>query len=236
MRKSLIFSLVLALIGSLEGCQHAFGLSTSDPVIQLGKCQQQVDSVTKTEERYVRLEAEKAALTQQEVLARLIFSEALSTGYWKKRCEAPSSEKLMEGIGWGILNRIQDERSHLNPYFEVIFKKNQFRTSFSSKKKNPFALAFLCPLRAQNYLDSISPELSAHTLYHQAQQVAGRLIRDFKHQGIPPKFQKITHFFYPQSEFFGELRPSWAKKKGTSSNLSYRNLFNSENPCVEFYR
>lgn len=219
--KSLIFILWADL---------AFASPVSHPVTELGGCQQQIDPVHRSEEYFVRQEAEKAGLNQVEVLARLIYSESLSTGYWKKRCEAPSSEKLMEAIGWGILNRVELIKSHPNPYTEVIFKKNQFRTSFSSKKKNPFAIAFLCPNRAEDYLQGISADLSAVALYQQAQRVAHQLVSEYQKKGIPLRLRGITHFFYPRSEFFGELKPTWAVK------AKEVNLFNSKNPCVEFYR
>jgi len=201
--------------------------------MELSHCTPQVGS----EELYARQAAEKFNLPNEELLARIIFSEALSTGYWKKRCEAPSSAELMEGIGWGIMNRVKQYLGKGNPYREVIFQKNQFRTSFSGKKKNPFAIAFLCPMKAQEYLDETSSKPSVQLAYREAQKTARSILDQFnENKTIPSRYHGITNFFYPKSEFFGEVRPSWAKDSVVKNNKGYVSTFKSQKPCIEFYR
>jgi hypothetical protein len=194
-----------------------------------------------SEEARARKEAEKAKLSDSEVLARLIFSEALSSGYWRGLCKAPSTEALFEGIGWGVVNRVK-KAGGANPYFETIFARGQFRTSFSSAKKeidgfsgkitNPFAVAFLCPHRAQTYLNHSSQQPSAIILFGKAMSVAKQITAT---NNIPEKYRGITNFFYPKSEFFGEMRPAWAKNPVASKNKGYRDLLGVDKPCVEFY-
>lgn len=213
----------------------AFGNSTQvHPPVELGKC---IPTFTDSasEESLAKIEAQRAELKNVEVLARLIFSEALSSGYWNSRCEADSSKELMESIGWGILNRVKTSRSK-QPYFDVVFKKQQFRTSFSGRGRNSFAVFFLCPLKADDYLRFAKKKLPASDLYQQAEEIARQIVAQFEASGIPPRFQGIQNFFYPKSEFFGELRPSWAKNPVPEKNRGYLNLLRSKNPCVEFYR
>lgn len=196
--------------------------------VELNECKPHLGS----EEVSARRAAEKAKLSDAEVLARLILSESLSTGFWKGRCEASSSRDLMEAIGWGILNRVKKNR-----YYDVVFQKNQFRTSFSGKKGNPFAVTFLCPLKGQTYLDQSQLKDSATGLYSLAQEVAQKQIELFeKEKKIPSRFRGITNFFYPKSEFFGESRPAWAKNSDPTRNPGYFALFQTPRPCAEFYR
>ncbi len=194
-----------------------------------------------SEEAHARSEAEKAKLSDSEVLARLIFSEALSSGYWRGLCNASSTEALFTSIGWGIVNRVK-KSSGSDALFDTVFARGQFRTSFSSAKKaidgfsgkitNPFAAAFLCPHRAQIYLNQSSQQPSAIILFEKAHAVAKEIVST---PTIPEKYRGITNFFYPKSEFFGEMRPPWAKNSVASKNKGYRDILVGEKPCVEFY-
>jgi hypothetical protein len=213
-----------------------FPLAALSKPAELGRCIPQKDSFNGTEETYARREAEKARLSDHEVLARLIFSESLSTGYWRRQCNAPSDKLIMETIGWGIMNRVEKFKQNSDPYYDVVFQKNQFRTSFSTKKNNPFAASFLCPLKAQDYLDRAGTNASALDLYREAKSISKKIVDQFKTHGIPLSFRGITNFFYPKSEFFGELRPSWAKNSIPEKNLGYLDLLKSRAPCVEFYK
>lgn len=188
-----------------------------------------------SEELNVRFAAAKADLSHNEVLARLILSETLSTGYWKNLCTADAEDEIMILIGWGIINRLKSKSS--DAYYNVIFAKNQFRTSFSSKRKNPFAEAFLCPLKAQAYLEAAPKMGSAAELYKKARAIADELVTTYDQSGIPKDYQGITNFFYPYSEFFGEKRPLWAANKDPKKNKGYLSHLNgSKKPCVEAYQ
>lgn len=228
--------------GELAKGTAAYGAVTtvvaSQASVELGGCKPHVDARTKTEEQFARNEAEKSGLSKEELLARLIYSEALSTGYWKNACKAKSESDIMKSIGWGIMNRVKSKaRSSLDAYSDVIFDKNQFRTSFSGKKSNPFAEAFLCPLKSQKYLDKTSRKPTATTLYKKAQVLATEIVSEFEKNGIPQSYRGITNFFYPHSEFFGELRPTWAPAKIPTKNKGYVNTLGvNDKPCVESYR
>ncbi|WP_413289465.1 hypothetical protein [Bdellovibrio sp. HCB337] len=206
--------------------------------IELADCKPQVDPRTNTEEKFARNEAEKAGLSKEELLARLIYSEGLSTGYWKKKCNANTDDDIMKNIGWGIMNRVKTRASTtLDAYSDVIFGKNQFRTSFSRARANPFANAFLCPLKSQKYLDGATEKVDAKELYKKTQAIAESIIAEYERSGIPTTYKGITNFFYPYSEFFGEIRPEWAKDKDPSKNRGYLNILKvARKPCVESYK
>jgi hypothetical protein len=206
---------------------------------ELGACK----PASSSEEAQARREAEKANLSDAEVLARLIYSESLSSGYWRGRCSSAADDALLTGIGWGILNRVKKAGGG-DAVYNTVFAKNQFRTSFSSAQKevaglgkitNPFAVSFLCPLRAQTYLDKGEKKTSADSLWNKTESIAGKILNTFKSDGIPAHYRGITNFFYPKSEFFGEMRPPWAKDPVPRKNKGYRDLLDVENPCVEFY-
>ena len=204
--------------------------------VNLGDCKPALDPKTNTEEVFARNASEKADLSNAEILARLIYSESLSTGYWNGKCNAKSDLDIMTGIGWGIMNRIKG-KSGKTPYADVIFGKSQFRTSFSGKKDNPFAEAFLCPSKSQNYLNQTSTKEKSIDLYRRAQQLSEKIVAEFEATKIPPAYSGITNFFYPQSEFFGEMRPTWAPDKDATKNKGYMNILKvADKPCVEFYK
>ena len=219
------------------------GVAYAATVAELGGCMPSSSGFA-SEEARARHEAEKAKLKTADILARLIYSEALSSGYWRGVCKAKSEADLFETIGWGIMNRVQ--KAGPDAYYGVVFAKNQFRTSFSPARRsiagfegkvvNPFAIAFLCPLRAKDYLSRTSNKPSAEALYTNARDIAGKIIRTYSEDGIPTPYRGITNFFYPHSEFFGEMRPPWAKNSDPVKNKGYLNLLDVTNPCVEFYR
>lgn len=236
MKQSLLLSLGLAIVLSSSAVLAA-------PVAELGGCMPSASGFA-SEEARARHEAEKAKLKTADILARLIYSEALSSGYWRGVCRAKSDDALFEMIGWGIMNRVR--KAGPDAYYGIIFAKNQFRTSFSSARRpiagfqgkvvNPFAIAFLCPLRAKDYLGHTPSKPPAEALYTKARDIAGKIIRTYSEDGIPTPYRGITNFFYPRSEFFGEMRPPWAKNSEPAKNKGYLNLLDVTNPCVEFYR
>ena len=206
--------------------------------IELGNCVPKKGPQGEREELLTRAAAEKSDLPKEEILARLIFSETLSTGYWQGRCESPSVAAMMEGIGWGVIKRVHaKKKAHQDPYYEAIFAPKQFSTSFSSAKVNPFAAAFLCPLKSEDYLQKTKLKGSAAPIYQQAQKVAQKIIATYETTGLNPRYAKISNFFYPRSEYFGEMRPSWAPNAVPGKNKGYVNILNAaSNPCIEFYQ
>jgi len=87
--------------------------------------------------------AAKAKLSQKELLARLVYAEALSTGFG----DAPL---MHEAIAWGVMNRVRlaersesMKKSYGSGIRGVIFKKGQFNPAVSPK--STFSKDFLCP-------------------------------------------------------------------------------------------
>lgn len=232
----LFTSLILSLVsyaGEIANT-HAVKSSTvgnsSQVVVELGGC-----SPSKGQEEVsARKAAEAVGLSKEEILARIIYSESLSSGYWNRKCQAPSGEDVMKAVGWGVMNRVKAKgKNSLDAYSDVVFAKKQFRTSFSAAKQNPFAVAFLCPLKAKAYLDKCEGKPSADKLYKTAQDMAKGIVEEFEESGIPQKYKGVSNFFYPRSEFFGEMRPGWANP---DPNKGYVNILNADKPCVEYYR
>lgn len=183
----------------------------------------ELTSVTKDYENNARQLAVKYQLTDQEVLARLIFSEGLSTGCLNhKVCSNVGSfkEHVFNKIGLGIALRIK------NNIYDVVFKKSQFRTSFSpkmsGKKKNIFAHFFLCPEASESYLKD--SDIRYDDLFQNAFIVAGDIIHS---KSIPSDYKKVTNFFYPKSPVFGEITPRWAIESNLIKKIS--------NEWIRFY-
>jgi len=198
-----------------------------------------------TPEAYAKREAMKADLGKEEILARLIFAESLSSGYWNNKCNATSEEIVMTSIGWGIMNRVrQKARNSLDPYADVIFANKQFTTSFSKtynvpsskeKKENPFSIIFLCPLKALTYLSKAQKNAPVATLYAEAQKTARSLITSYETNSFPDDYKVVTNFWYPRSEH-NNTRPAWAPNESPNLNPGYlAGLSAKQNPCIEFY-
>ncbi|NJM10454.1 MAG: hypothetical protein HC883_06310 [Bdellovibrionaceae bacterium] len=146
----------------------------------------------------------------------------------------------MEAIGWGVMNRVNNyspKRDDPKPdaIYHVIFGQKQFSTSFSSYNNNPFAKAFLCPLAAKSYLDKIGSKEEAYDIFMVAKEVAARILEKYQRTGVDPAYTKVTHFFYPYSEFGGDKRPPWAKDPDPVKNKGYMKRLAGGKPCVEFY-
>ncbi len=151
---------------------------------------------------------------------------------------AESADAILTSIGWGTINRVKiKSATNLDTYSDVIFGRKQYSTSFSGKKTNPFAESFLCPLKSQQYLDRAKKKVDGKALFAKSRAIAHDIVHQFESSGIPQKYRGITNFFYPQSEYFGEIRPTWAANKDPQKNRGYINLLGEKNkPCVEFYR
>lgn len=201
-----------------------------------------------SEEAAARQAAEAAGLGREDILARLILAEALSTGYWSGRCQAASGTSLFEGIGWGVARRVLDQAGRgaksvsSQAVYDVVFARNQFRTSFSGRgKPNPFAQALLCPASAQAYLDQAGRhETAALTLFTEARRVASGILTQLdahlaQGKSLSHPALRASNFFYPHSERYGDMRPPWAALSDPRRNPGYLPLSAEERPCVEFY-
>jgi hypothetical protein len=85
----------------------------------------------------------QAEPTQEEILARLIYADGLSTGF-------PDDTLVYEAIAWGVMNRVRlgeaspsMKRRYGSGIIGVVFKKGQFNPAVSPRSQ--FSKHFLCP-------------------------------------------------------------------------------------------
>jgi hypothetical protein len=79
----------------------------------------------------------------EELLARLVYAEATSTGF-------ADDKRVYQGIAWGVMNRVRlgeisasASRQYGRGVAGVIFKPAQFNPAVS--QRSPYAREFLCP-------------------------------------------------------------------------------------------
>jgi len=228
--------LVLLLLG------NASAIAPSAFPVELNRCKPRVMS-DKPEEDVAREAAEAANLSDHEALARLILTEAVASGFLSKRCQAGSPKELMEAFGWVVLNRVHrispnSEDPVPDAYYNVIFARAQFRSSFSSSSRNPYSKIFLCPLEVKTYLQHAGTGVEgALVLHRQAREVAARVIEIYQKSGIPKEFAGITNFYLPYQEPIESNRPAWAKDSDPTKNKGYVDLIKvASKPCAEFYK
>lgn len=86
---------------------------------------------------------ETSNIPDDELLARLVYAEAASTGF-------PDDPLVHEAIAWGVMNRVR--LGEASPSMQkrygrgirgVLFKKGQFNPAVSPK--SPFSRDFFCP-------------------------------------------------------------------------------------------
>jgi hypothetical protein len=175
-------------------------------------------TATKDFETNARKLAQAQKLSAEDVLARLIFSEGLSTGCLRDEdCNTVADFKtnILTKIGWGIAKRFKNKNNQKNntqlnkDIYDTVFKKLQFRTSFTPKmsgnRDNIYAQAFLCPEKVKTYLSEVN--LNYLELLKAAQEVAAQV----SNEDIIGDYRFVTNFFYPKSPVFGEITPLWAK-------------------------
>ena len=148
--------------------------------------------------------AAKAKLSQKEILARLVYAEALSTGIG-------DNPLVHEAIAWGVMNRVRlAERSESmkktygNGIQGVIFKKGQFNPAVSPR--SPFSRDFLCP--------------KEHTLWRLAVAAAGKAMAGEKNPFIQSPWEQdhslalVVNFYYPKSLQAKGPYPPWEGSGG----------------------
>jgi len=145
-------------------------------------------------------------ISRQELLARLVYAEGLSTGF-------ADNKLIYEAIAWGVMNRVclgEASQAMRHAYGRgiqgVIFKKGQFNPAVS--KRSPFSKAFLCPDHFQRW--------------KMATDAAGKAIRGIDNPFIQTPWEKrhdlslVVNFYYPQSiQAKGKLAP-WEENKSLS--------------------
>lgn len=133
--------------------------------------------------------AAKAKLSPKELLARLVYAEALSTGFG-------DDDLVHEAIAWGVMNRVRlaehsasSKRSYGSGIRGVVFKKGQFNPAVSLK--SPFSKDFLCP--------------KERALWRMALEAAGKAMAGRKNPFIQTPWEQesglslVVNFYYPKS-------------------------------------
>ena len=147
----------------------------------------------------VEFVAAKAKLSQKELLARLVYAEALSTGFG-------DDPLVHEAIAWGVMNRVRlAERSEsmMKSYGSgirgVIFKKGQFNPAVSPK--STFSKDFLCP--------------KERMIWRLAMAAAGKAMAGEKNPLIQTPWEQghnlslVVNFYYPKSVQARGPYPPW---------------------------
>ena len=143
--------------------------------------------------------AAKAKLPQMELLARLVYAEALSTGIG-------DDPLVHEAIAWGVMNRVRlaersesMKKSYGSGIRGVIFKKGQFNPAASSK--SPFSKDFLCP--------------KERALWRLSTAAAGKAMAGEKNPFIQTSWELennlslVVNFYYPKSIQSKGPYPPW---------------------------
>jgi hypothetical protein len=145
-------------------------------------------------------------IRDQELLARLVFAEGLSTRFI-------GDQLVYDAIAWGVMNRVRlgesskiMRRAYGHGIYGVIFKKGQFNPAVS--EKSPFSKAFLCPDHAGHW--------------RMANNASAKAITGADNPFIRTSWEKqhalslVVNFYYPQSvQAKGKLAP-WEGNKSLS--------------------
>ncbi len=142
-------------------------------------------------------------ITDQELLARLVYAEGLSTGF-------ADNPLVYEAIAWGVMNRVilgEVSPSMCRTYGQgirgVIFKKGQFNPAVS--RKSQFSKAFLCPDNNQHWA-------MAKTAAATAMKKTGNPFIKTRWE-MDHDIALVVNFYYPQSiQAKGPLAP-WEGSK-----------------------
>ncbi|MEN6320528.1 MAG: hypothetical protein ABFD82_17460 [Syntrophaceae bacterium] len=128
-------------------------------------------------------------MSDQELLARLVYAEGLSTGFGDDRL-------VYDSIAWGVMNRVRlgkvshsIRRAYGFGIRGVIFKKGQFNPAVS--KRSQFSKAFLCP-------DHASRWTMAQSAADTAMKGAGNpfIQKSWERQN---NLSLVVNFYYPHS-------------------------------------
>jgi hypothetical protein len=151
------------------------------------------------------------AISDQELLARLVYAEGLSTGFGDDRL-------VYDSIAWGVMNRVRlGEVSHsMRRVYGfgirgVIFKKGQFNPAVS--KRSQFSKAFLCPDHTSRWTMS--------------QSAAEAAIKGTGNPFIQTSWEKqhdlslVVNFYYPHSI---QAKGKFAPWEGNKSLIFIGNL------------
>jgi hypothetical protein len=125
----------------------------------------------------------------EELLARLVYAEARSTGF-------ADDARVARGIAWGAMNRVRlgevsasARRRYGSGVAGVIFQPQQFNPAVS--RRSPFAADFLCPQDA--------------AAWRVAVEAAGSALRGHDNPLLETAWERrhglslVVNFYYPRS-------------------------------------
>lgn len=143
--------------------------------------------------------AAKAKFSPAELLARLVYAEALSTGIG-------DDPLVHEAIAWGVMNRVRlaersesAKRSYGSGIRGVVFKKGQFNPAVSPR--SPFSKDFLCP--------------KERALWQMAFEAAGKAMAGGRNPFIQTPWEQenglslVVNFYYPKSIQADGIHAPW---------------------------
>jgi len=152
----------------------------------------------------VEYTAARAKLSPKELLARLVYAEALSTGFG-------DDPLVHEAIAWGVMNRVRlaersesARRSYGSGIRGVAFKKGQFNPAVSPR--SPFSRDFLCP--------------KERALWRMASEAAGKAMEGGKNPFIQTPWEHenglslVVNFYYPKSVQANGTHAPWEGSGG----------------------
>jgi hypothetical protein len=137
--------------------------------------------------------------TRQELLARLVYAEGLSTGF-------PDDTLVYQAIAWGVMNRVRLgeasatlRRRYGSGIAGVIFRQGQFNPALSTR--SPFSKEFLCPHNS--------------TRWQMAMEAAERALQGHSNPFLQTAWEKthglslVVNFYYPRSIQAHSPLPPW---------------------------
>ena len=146
----------------------------------------------------------KAKLSQKELLARLVYAEALSTGFG-------DDSLVHEAIAWGVMNRVRlaersesMQKSYGSGIRGVVFRRGQFNPAVSTK--SPFSRDFLCP--------------KERAIWRLAFTSAGKAMAGERNPLIQTPWEQennlslVVNFYYPKSIQAKGPYPPWEGSGG----------------------
>jgi hypothetical protein len=169
----------------------------------------------------------KTNIAPPEILARLVYAEALSTDFG-------DDPLVFRAIAWGVMNRVRladiskaMRRAFGQGIYGVIFKKGQFNPAIS--RKSPFHTCFLCP-------DNAGP-------WQMAVAAADEAIGGENNPFIYTPWEKkhglslVVNFYYPKSVQAKGPLPPW---EGCRDLVFIGDAPLAQTPlsakCIRFYR
>ncbi|MBL7663791.1 MAG: hypothetical protein JNM93_01565 [Bacteriovoracaceae bacterium] len=195
----------------------------------------------KTAKQSPTVTIQKAAISNQELLTRLVMAEGISTNYQASNECSDRGAEIFEAIAWGVVARLKMGETH--PTWakkfgktipEVVLKPGQFAPAIS--EKSAYSKYFLCPTQA--------PEWEKH--WGWASVAAGQtLLNPHKSPFIDSKYERakvlslVSHFYYPLSKQAHKIPPLWANPKAQAKNLVGEIEINNKripHTCILFFR